>query len=333
MTPQPAAVDVEPPEARAALRQVGGDRPVLQEVGAVVEDPPEPALVDQLLGQRDGRHAAVVVPDDVRHAGLLDRLAHLLRPRRRSSPAASRRGSSCRPRPRRWRSPRAGCSARRCRSRRCRRARRASASRSRPTRSPTCRRTPWPRPRCGAQTALSTGWYVEVEEVADLAVGVRVGPAHEAVADHADVERFLRAHRCSSALRSLASSRGRRAPRSSRRGCRSRSRGSMHDLVGEHAAVPADVLECLGQLAVVVAQPVAGVLGDVELAVRVVRQAVAAGLVVGARALDRGVVLGDVEVDRPRAQRRRSACVGRVERLAVVPVEVLRAGCGLPGAL
>ena len=36
---------------------------------------PEPAFVDQLLGQRDGRNAAVVVPDHVRHAGLLDRLA------------------------------------------------------------------------------------------------------------------------------------------------------------------------------------------------------------------------------------------------------------------
>ena len=73
---------VEPPEAGAALRQVGGDGPVLQELGAVVEDLAEPALVDQLLGQRDGRHAAVVVPDHVRHAGLLDGLDHLQRLRR-----------------------------------------------------------------------------------------------------------------------------------------------------------------------------------------------------------------------------------------------------------
>ena len=42
---------VEPPKPRAALRQIGRDRPVLQEVGAVVEDLPELALVDELLGQ------------------------------------------------------------------------------------------------------------------------------------------------------------------------------------------------------------------------------------------------------------------------------------------
>ena len=82
VTPRAGGGDVEPPEAGAALGQVGGDRPVLEEVGAVVEDPAEPALVDELLGERDGRHAAVVVPDDVGHAGLLDRLDHLLRLRR-----------------------------------------------------------------------------------------------------------------------------------------------------------------------------------------------------------------------------------------------------------
>ena len=53
-------------------------------------------------------------------------------------------------------------------------------------------------------------------------------------------------------------------------------------------------------LAVLVAQPEAGVLDDVELAVGIVGLAVAAGLVVRARPLDRRVVLRDVEVDRPR---------------------------------
>ena len=56
---------VDPPEAGAALRQVFGDRPVLQEVRAVVEDAAEAAFVDELLGKRDGRHAAIVVPDRV----------------------------------------------------------------------------------------------------------------------------------------------------------------------------------------------------------------------------------------------------------------------------
>ena len=70
--------DVEAPQAFAALRQVGRDRPVLQELRAVVEDASELALVDELLDHRDGGHAAVVVPDGVRHAGLLDRVGHRL---------------------------------------------------------------------------------------------------------------------------------------------------------------------------------------------------------------------------------------------------------------
>ena len=41
-------------------------------------DLPQPTRVDQLLGERDRRDAAVVVPDRVRHAGRLDRLAHFL---------------------------------------------------------------------------------------------------------------------------------------------------------------------------------------------------------------------------------------------------------------
>ena len=85
VTPLPATLDVEPPKARAALRQVLGNRPVLQELRAVVEDLAELAFVDELLGQRDRRHAAIVVPDHVRHFGLLDRLDHLLRLRRRSA--------------------------------------------------------------------------------------------------------------------------------------------------------------------------------------------------------------------------------------------------------
>ncbi len=69
---------VEAPQALAALRQVLGDRPVLQELRAVVEDAPELSLVDQVLQQHDRRHAPVVVPDRVRHARRLDRRDHRL---------------------------------------------------------------------------------------------------------------------------------------------------------------------------------------------------------------------------------------------------------------
>ena len=70
--------DVEAPEPFAALRQILRDRPVLQELRAVVEDAAELAFVEQLLDQADGGDAAVVVPDRVRHAGRLDRRHHRL---------------------------------------------------------------------------------------------------------------------------------------------------------------------------------------------------------------------------------------------------------------
>ena len=209
-------------------------------IGAVVEDLPEPAFVDELLGQRDGGDAAVVVPDDVRHAGLLDGLRPSPRLRPRSSPAAFRRGSSCRPRPRRWRSRVCSCSACRCRRRRCRRARPASASRSRPIRSPTSRRSSSTVVLVAAADGLEHRLVFEVEEVVDLAVGIRVGAAHEAVADHADVE-LVCAHVCRSVglcspavcVAHLDHGRQDVVP-----GLRLH-----HDVVGEHAAVPADVLE------------------------------------------------------------------------------------------
>ncbi len=56
-----------------------GDRPVLQIGGPIMERSSDTPFVDHLFGQRDGRHAAVVEGDHVRHARLLDRLAHLFR--------------------------------------------------------------------------------------------------------------------------------------------------------------------------------------------------------------------------------------------------------------
>ena len=51
-----------------------------------------------------------------------------------------------------------------------------------------------------------------------------------------------------------------------------------------------------------VLEPVGGAAGDVEFPVRIVGWAVAAGFVVIAGAVDAAVVLGDVEVDGPRAE-------------------------------
>ena len=69
---------VQPPQGHAALRHVGRDGVVLVVGGAVVERAADAAFVDDLLGQGDGRHAAVVERDHVGHARLLDGGHHLL---------------------------------------------------------------------------------------------------------------------------------------------------------------------------------------------------------------------------------------------------------------
>src|SRR5512137_362886 len=74
-------------------------------------------------------------------------------------------------------------------------------------------------------------------------------------------------------------------------------------VVREHATVPADVLQLFGDLAFAVAEPVAGVADDIEFTLRIGGKAVAAGLLVRAGTKDTAVVLRDVEVDRPRAER------------------------------
>ena len=48
----------------------------MEEIGAVVEDPTELALIDELLGERDGGHAAVVIPNHVGDPGGFDRGDH-----------------------------------------------------------------------------------------------------------------------------------------------------------------------------------------------------------------------------------------------------------------
>ena len=101
---------IEPPEARAALRQVGRDRPVLEEVGAVVEDPAEPARRRSTAwpGSRRGRGGSCTRRCSGRLA--FSTAWTISGPRPGSSRAASRRGPSCPPWPRRSRSRRGCCS-------------------------------------------------------------------------------------------------------------------------------------------------------------------------------------------------------------------------------
>src|SRR5205807_8738258 len=78
ITGNPAAGDlhVQSPEARAALGQVFGNSPVLEELCPVMENAAEPAVIDELLGQGYSGNTAVIIPDHVGHARLLDRLDH-----------------------------------------------------------------------------------------------------------------------------------------------------------------------------------------------------------------------------------------------------------------
>ena len=75
--------------------------------------------------------------------------------------------------------------------------------------------------------------------------------------------------------------------------------GIFEDFVGEHETVPTDVLHAArgGVL-----EPLAGALCDIELAVRIIGLAMAAGLVVRAGTVHGAIVLGDVEIKGPRAE-------------------------------
>src|ERR1700751_65692 len=72
-----------------------------------------------------------------------------------------------------------------------------------------------------------------------------------------------------------------------------------HHLVREHAAIPANVSKGLRQSPVIVPKPMPGISGNIQFPVGIVWQAMLAGFIVGAAALDRGIVLSNVEVDGP----------------------------------
>src|SRR5690349_5083859 len=66
--------------------------------------------------------------------------------------------------------------------------------------------------------------------------------------------------------------------------------------IGKHAAVPANVAEALDRVAALVPEPVAGVLGDVELATGIGREAMTTSFVMRAGAVHGCVALRDMEI-------------------------------------
>ena len=93
--------------------------------------------------------------------------------------------------------------------------------------------------------------------------------------------------------------------------------GVFEGLVGEHATVPADVLDtaCL-----CIFEPVSGALDDIEFSVWIIGAAVFAGLIVGACTVDMPIVLGDVEIDGPGSELVGHAFVGLIELLLGVVI-------------
>ena len=130
-----------------------------------------------------------------------------------------------------------------------------------------------------AQMAFSTGCKRQIEKPLRLPEGVGMRPAHEAVADEPDIQRSSSpslipsmriadvGHHAEDVAPRLLLHHRLRSGTCSRPSRCAASRAS---------AVPA-----------LVAQPVAGIVDDVQLAVGIVRQAVTAGLVVRARSLHR----------------------------------------------
>src|SRR5690606_34393788 len=98
----------------------------------------------------------------------------------------------------------------------------------------------------------------------------------------------------------------------------------MQHLVGEHTTVPSDVLKSLCQLTVLVAQPITGIVCNTKFPVRVIRQTMPSGLVVRSRPENRTIILGHMEVDRPRTEGFGQCLKSFLQRPAITPLEIGR---------
>ena len=197
--PRPGRFDVQPPQASAALWQIGIDGPILQELRPIMKNPPQPPLLDELPGQGHGGTAAIIVPNHVRHLGPGDGGRHLFGLKRverqwlfaQDHLARLRGGQS---------DLRMGI---------VRRGDVDAVDVLAPDQLAPIRLDASVTPLRGegfdlcfvaGADGLADDLMFEVEEMVDLGEGVRMGPAHEAVADESDAERFgghgSRALRC-----------------------------------------------------------------------------------------------------------------------------------------
>ena len=86
--------------------------------------------------------------------------------------------------------------------------------------------------------------------------------------------------------------------------------GILQCVVGEHAAIPADVLDASISC---IFKPIAGAFGDVQLAIGVISRTVLARLIMVAGPVHLAIILRDMEVDSPRTKGGCNLLVGNPE--------------------
>ena len=100
------------------------------------------------------------------------------------------------------------------------------------------------------------------------------------------------------------------------------SAGLGHYVVGEHATIPANMPEGFAECAIITSEPETGMVGDGELAVRVIRQTMMTGFIVRACAFDGGVILRDVKINGPGTKRISEYFEGLIQLLWLGPIPV-----------
>ena len=181
---------IKPPQTRAALRQLRADRPVLKKLCAIVKDSTKLAFVNQLLCESDSGNTTIIIPNDVRHFCFLNCRDHLAtfwpvhRKRLLAENHLARFGGG---------DGDLGVAVVRC----------ADVNRvnvlARDELAPVglngfiapLRREGFDLGFITRADGLEYALMFEVEEVVDLAIGVRVSATHEAVADESDAKLFV----------------------------------------------------------------------------------------------------------------------------------------------
>ena len=92
-------------------------------------------------------------------------------------------------------------------------------------------------------------------------------------------------------------------------------RGILEFGIREHTTIPTDVVDAPGSR---IFQPIARALGDVQFAIRIIRRAMLTRLIVRSCTVHVSIILGNMEVNRPRTQLIGHLFIGRPELIIAV---------------